>query len=63
MPSLGMAAAAAGWCPVCHQTRHKHTAECSEVKRKKHWRKMYWIIFLAYSPFILLVLYEIIFGG
>ena len=54
MPSLGAAAAACGWCPVCKQTQGKHTADCTPEKRKKHWRKMYWIMAIGYGSVILI---------
>ena len=56
MPSLSSAAAAAGWCPVCHQTGDKHTKDCTPEKRKARARWEMKLILIVYSPFILLII-------
>ena len=58
MPSLGAAAAASGWCPVCHQTGNKHTSECSPEKRKARGRREIKIISFTYG--ILFVIFILI---
>ena len=55
MPSLTSAAIAAGWCPVCYQTGHKHTKECTPEKRKAYSKKMTLIVLACFVPVIVFV--------